>query len=292
VVVPSPTHNYVRFEPQNLNQIKILQDLGYDLWDEPLDQHIEYAGDYYHHPGLPDSLNYFYTLIPDNYSIPQDVPSAVISQVILFDDNAGDEQDIEEDPWIPDPDNCPDPNNPNCPCYEGPCARKSGEGKVDLREDLVKKTTKYLLEGGVDPSELYNEMMILAGYEDEVSDTDAFGRTMGGDYHPAGRIMVHDNSINLDVPVKGTFIKARRFLKLANTYTNENGYFHISKGFRKKAQVIVKFKNNWVKIRNMNDPSTVDMTRPVKVKLGLFEKHAMENITYMECLVSKLISNL
>ena len=90
----------------------------------------------------------------------------------MFDDNAGDEQDIEDDPWIPDPENCPDPYNPNCPCYEGPCARTSGEGMVDLREDLVKKTTKYLLEGGVDLMELYNQMMILAGYEDDLKAND------------------------------------------------------------------------------------------------------------------------
>ncbi|MBX2946263.1 MAG: hypothetical protein KF725_10550 [Cyclobacteriaceae bacterium] len=43
---------------------------------------------------------------------------------------------------------------------------------VDLREDLVKKTTKYLLEGGVDLMELYNQMMILAGYEDDLKAND------------------------------------------------------------------------------------------------------------------------
>ncbi|MBX2946262.1 MAG: hypothetical protein KF725_10545 [Cyclobacteriaceae bacterium] len=75
IAVPSTTHNYVQFQPQNLDQVMLLQDLGYDLWDEPLDQHIEYAGDYYQHPGLPDSLNYFYTLIPENYSITQNVPT-------------------------------------------------------------------------------------------------------------------------------------------------------------------------------------------------------------------------
>ncbi len=105
IAAPSTTHYYVRFEPQNLNQIMLIHDLGYDLWDEPLDQHLEYSGDYYQQPGLPDSLNYFYTLIPANYTITQSVPHTVISEVILFNEDAGDEQDPEdpEDPWIPNP---------------------------------------------------------------------------------------------------------------------------------------------------------------------------------------------
>jgi hypothetical protein len=278
VVVPSPTHNYVRFEPQNLNQIMLLQDLGYDLWDEPLDE--EGSGSNLRQATLADSLNYFYTLIPENYSIIQTVPYSVLGQVILFDEDAGDEQD-PEDPWIPDPENCPDPNNPNCPCYEGPCARTSGGELVDLREDLVKKTTKYLLDAGVDLVELYNEMMELAGYPDEKYEKDASGRIQAQRYYPAGRIMVRDNSINQDVPVRNTFIKSRRFMKLAHTYTDASGYFRINKGYRNKARVIVKFKNPRVKIRGVSGVLKIwEWTHPVKAKLDLYERTAMENITH------------
>lgn len=282
VVPPSTTHNYVRFEPQNLSQIMRLQELGYELWDEPLDQHIEYSGDTYHQPGLPDSLNYYYTLVPDNYTITQEVPSSILGQVVLFDEDAGDEQD-PEDPWIPDPENCPDPNNPNCPCYEGPCARRAGDSTlVDLREDLVKKTTKYLLDAGVNLVELHNEMMALAGYEDEVIPTDGAGRTQGERYYPAGCIMVRDNTINQDVPVKFAFVKSRRFFKLATTYTNVNGCFTISKGYRNKAQIIVKFKNAWAKVRGVNHAlNPFEWTHAVKAKLGLFEKNAMQNIHHV-----------
>ncbi len=176
IVPPDMTHNYVRFEPMNLDQTMLIYDLGYELWSEPLDQHLEYEGESYHHPGLSDSLNYYYTLIPANYSIVQTVPHTILGQIVLFDEDVGDEQDPEDDLWIPDPDNCPDPTNPNCPCYEVPCARHNGNLTPDVREDLVKKTTNYLRQAGVNLVELYNEMMILAGYDDEVIPVDAAGR--------------------------------------------------------------------------------------------------------------------
>ena len=283
VVAPSTTHNYVRFEPQNLDQIMLIHDLGYELWDEPLDQDLDYSGDYYHHPGLPDSLNYFYTLIPANYSIIQTVPHSVLGQVVLFDEDAGDEQDPEdvpEDPWIPAPEPCIE--LPYCEPYVycPPCVNRIKTSQGQKPEDLVKKTTKYLLDAGVDLVELYNEAMRLAGYEDEVIDGSPDGRTQSVRYYPSGQILVHDNSVNQNVPVVGTFVKSRRFFKLAHTYTNASGNFQINKGYRNKAQIIVKFKNDWAKIRGVNGGLKIwQWTHPVKVKLGLYEKSAMQSIS-------------
>jgi hypothetical protein len=285
VVLPSSTHNYVRFMPQTLSQVMLLQDLGYDLWDEPLDQHIEYTGDYYQQPGVPDSLNYFYTLIPANYSITQSVPYTILSQVILFDEDAGDEQDPEEDPWIPDPGPgsgyCYDEYGQPYICGSSPRIYLR-QAAADLPEDLVKKTTQDLLNAGINLVDLYNQAMILAGYNEEVisSEKNSSGRTQSVRYYPAGTITVRDNSIGTYVPVKGAFIKSRRFFKLDHTYTNSRGYFAINKGYRNKAQVIVKFKNNWANVRGVSNGLKIwQWTHPVKVKLGLFEKTAMQSIT-------------
>ena len=285
VVLPSTTHNYVRFMPQTLSQVMLLQDLGYDLWDEPLDQHIEYTGDYYQQPGVPDSLNFFYTLIPANYSITQSVPYTILSQVILFDEDAGDEQDPEEDPWIPDPGPgsgyCYDENGEPYICGSSPRIYLR-QAAVDLPEDLVKETTLDLLDAGVNLVDLYNQAMMLAGYNEEVisSEKNSSGRTQTVRYYPAGTITVRDNSIGTIVPVKGAFIKSRRFFKLAHTYTNSSGYFAINKGYRNKAQVIVKFKNGWANVRGVSNGLKIwQWTHPVKVKLGLFEKTAMQSIT-------------
>lgn len=285
---PSTTHNYVRFEPQNLDQIMLIHDLGYELEDVPLDQDIEFTGDYYHHAGLPDSLNYFYTLIPANYSIIQTVPHSILGQVVLFDEDAGDEQDPEEDPWIPDP-GCE--QHRTCYCYDEwgqayVCGtdpriylrKKAGDG---LPEDLIKKSTKYLLGAGIDLEELYNEAMKLAGYENEVIDSNPSGRAQSVRYYPAGQISVNDNSLNQIVPVKNVRVKARRFFKMKTVHTNNSGYFYIDKGFRNKATVLVKFKNDWAKVRGINGALKLwQYVTPIKKKLGTFEKSVMATITY------------
>lgn len=280
VVTPSTTHNYVRFEPQNLDQIFLLDDLGYDLWDTPLDQEIEYEGEYYQHPGLPDSLNYFYTLIPVNYVITEAVPHTIISQVVLFDEDAGDEVDPEdvEDPWIPEPCTpvCDDPTIDCVPC--------SGNGRVSSQnrpEDLLKKTTKQLLGNNIDLKALYTEAMRLAGHLDEIDDASTSGRTQGTRYYPAGTIKVRDNSTNVDVPVKDLYVKARRFFKMKSTQTNSSGYFSINKGFRKKARIILKFKNDYTKVRGINGSLKVwQYAWALRKKMSLYERSEMQNIAY------------
>ncbi len=285
VAAPSTTHNYIRFSPQNLDQIMLLNDLGYELWNEPLDQHVSYSGDYYNHPGMPDSLNYFYTLIPVNYSIVQSVPHTIISQVILFDEDAGDEQDPEEDPWIPSP----DPGGGHCydewgaPYVCGTDPRIYYRENQTLPEDLVKKTTKHLLDAGIDLIELYNEAMKLAGHYDEIIEHNSSvdSRTESIRYYPSGIIRVRDNSTNLNVPLKGVKVKSRRYLKIKSTFTNANGAFYINKGYRQKAQVIVKFKNNWANVRGINGSLKLwQYVFPLKKNLGLFEKSSLENIQF------------
>jgi hypothetical protein len=288
VLPPPATHSYVRFEPQDLDQIMLIHDLGYELWDEPLDQHLEYSGDYYQHPGLPDSLNYFYTLVPVNYSIIQTVPHTILEDIVLFDEDAGDEQDPEDDPWIPDP-GC-DPNF-ICYCYDDwgqayicntdPRVYLRNKGSDGLPEDLIKKTTKYLLDAGVNLVELYNEAMRLAGYPDEIIDETNNGRTQSVRYYPAGYIHVLDNTLNQNVPVKNVQVKSRRFFKIKSVWTNNVGYFSIDKGYRQKASIIVKFKNSWAKVRGINGALKAwQYVFPVRKKIGLFEKQALQNINY------------
>jgi hypothetical protein len=149
-----------------------------------------------------------------------------------------------------------------------------------LFEDLVKKTTKYLLDGGVNLVELYNEMMILSGNEEEVIDVSS-GRMQCAHCYPSGRIMVRDNSSNTDVPVKNVKVKAKRYAKIKSAYTDNNGYFSINKGFRHKAKVIVKFKNDYAVVRGINGALKVwQYVFPLKKKLGVYEEEEMENINY------------
>lgn len=49
IVPPSTTHNYVRFAPENEDQLIELHNYGYDLYDTPLDQDVT-TDEYYHDP--------------------------------------------------------------------------------------------------------------------------------------------------------------------------------------------------------------------------------------------------
>jgi hypothetical protein len=192
----STTHNYVRFAPQNVDQLLTLHNYGYDLYDVPLDVEVTTQGEYYHDPALPSSaITYQYTLVPVNYSLPTTVPYNIISQVLLFDETAGDEAD-EPDPWVPDP----DPGSGSGYCYDeyGQAYVCNTDPRIYLRkntslpEDLYKKATQRLIDSGIDLVELYNEAMHLAGMDDEmITDPKTGGRVAG--YTPSGTVKVRDN---------------------------------------------------------------------------------------------------
>ena len=60
-----PTHNYVRFAPQNLEQLNQLVTAGFELFDVPLTYEIEEEGDYYQDPSIPvTEITFQYTLVP------------------------------------------------------------------------------------------------------------------------------------------------------------------------------------------------------------------------------------
>lgn len=209
-------------------------------------------GEYYQDPSLPSSaITYQYTLVPSNYSLPTNVPYTVLYQVVLFDEDAGDEADPEEDPWIPDP-------PPGGYCYDeygqayvcGSSPRIYLRTKETLPDDLQIKMTTELLAAGLNPRDVYNEAMRIAGYPEEMIDKDEVrGRTQSTRYYPSGFIRVRDNVTGLLVPVKNIKVKARRWFKIDDTQTDANGNFVISKGYRQKAHIVLKYQNSEVRVR-------------------------------------------
>ncbi len=78
-----PNYQYVRFLPQNPEDVGELLRSGVELWDFPLHYDIEYMGEYYHDPSVSDSTyTWQYTVVPYNYVFPN-VPYEVIEQLAL-----------------------------------------------------------------------------------------------------------------------------------------------------------------------------------------------------------------
>ncbi|MFN7330566.1 MAG: hypothetical protein ACK5UP_13795, partial [Bacteroidota bacterium] len=270
---PSTTHNYVQFNPQNEDHVIRLHDIGYDLYETPLDENV--AATYI----VPDAdFVPLFTLIPSNYGIPQDVPHQILGQVVLFDEDAGDNSDPEDiqDPWEPEP--------PCIACCIDPwiCPRMA-QNQNPKQENPMKKLTRALMKAGVDRKELTDEMFRLSGNSDDLDYSGSKdGRTQGIRYFPAGHIRVEDNSIGQEVPVKNIFVKSRRWFKTGRTWTNENGYFGINKGYRNKARIIIKFKNGSATFRGISGALKIwEYVFPLKTTTGHFERTSLQNVNFV-----------
>lgn len=265
-----PTHKYVKFMPQNLDQMVTLETSGYNLWDYPLDQEITTLGDYYHDPAVgPDGITYFYTLIPTNYAITINVPHVIVSNLFLFNEDDGDILD-EDDPWEPTP--------PPMPCFP----TQPGDCVVEKKEKINNtiEATNMLDQIGVDRLELYNKAMEISGNFDEIIPMDERFGANARIQNVSGTIKVRDNSINADVPVRDALVKARRWFKLDQTFTSPTGTFTMRKNYRKKAVVSVHFSKG-DKIRGINNVfKFYQFVIPVSKTIGMFTTAQLTNVQY------------
>jgi hypothetical protein len=278
---PSSTHYYTRFTPQNEQQLMDLYETGLELYERPLDENVAAnytvpAGDF-----VP-----LFTLVPANYPFPSNIPHQVISQVILFNEDSGDEND--PDPWDPEPDPgiC---TVPPCPCYgPEPCPIAPPRDDIETsrkskREDLVIKTTKLLRQAGIDLAALTDEMYRLSGNEDDILfiNESSAGRIASHRYFPSGVIRVRDNVINQNMPVRGVAVKARRWFKLATALTDANGNFTINTGYRNQAHIAVEFRSIWATVRGIRNALAVwEYILPLRRSLGNFNENNLQNINF------------
>lgn len=67
-----PTDIYMRFLPENDTQMKMLEELGLELVDHPLDYEIVKEGDYYHDPDVSeDRITWQYSTVPLGVNLPE-----------------------------------------------------------------------------------------------------------------------------------------------------------------------------------------------------------------------------
>jgi hypothetical protein len=282
-----PNYLYIRFLPANIEQLtKLEDDLGLDLWDVPLDREIEQEGEWYQDPSLPaDAITWQYTMVPVGYPIPEEIKHEIISTVFLFNEDAGEPNEPEDD-WGGDPVGPVDP-----------IGIRNTDGSMHIRQyfaaygNPMKKANEQLeqLAPGITREELYNTLMTLTGNTEELGEADAAtGRRRR--YYPSGYLKVRNtdypvmaaiDALSDSDPLKGAYVKSRNFFKLGHTYTDANGYFKIEKGYKRKAQVIVKFKNNRCAVKGITGALKLwQYAFPVKKKLGRYYRADLENLRY------------
>lgn len=273
---------YVRFLPQDEDELIQLDEMGLDLTDEPMHFEIELPGDYYQDPSIPDStITWMYSVVPIDYRLPANIQTEVISNVFLFNTEPEQLEPDENEDGYPDDYDSTD-------CFPG---NPFGEGKISIcnyskRSRLMQEAYDWLTQQGVDADEFELYLMHQAGYHGDDYDTDA---PVNGDpipdrhrrrkYYPEGNIRVEDNDVQALFPVKGVMVKSRNFLKIKRGYSDVNGHFRLDRGYRKKAQVIIKWKNRFAVTRGVDNWLKVwDLIFPIKHKLGWFYKDDLENV--------------
>lgn len=108
---------------------------------------------------------------------------------------------------------------------------------------------------------LEDEAFKSLGYEPEVL-------TKGSSDSPSGNIQVYDDSLGVNVPVKGVKIRCRVFVKCASAYTDENGDYAIEEEFWLKPHYSIVFDN----IKDFTVWGNVGPLAPANYNLGKHSK--------------------
>ena len=77
----SATHLYVRFLPRDGADFEVLDSLGVELLDHPVDYRVVKEGDWYHDPDIPEGeITWQYAVVPPGFVFPEDIPHEVLDE--------------------------------------------------------------------------------------------------------------------------------------------------------------------------------------------------------------------
>lgn len=83
------TDLYVRFLPEDVEQIKQLEDDGIDLSEKPYDYEVVEYGDYYQDPSIPiDQITWLYAVVKPNYQFRSKITYQILANLYLPVDGA------------------------------------------------------------------------------------------------------------------------------------------------------------------------------------------------------------
>jgi hypothetical protein len=294
-----PTHNYVRFAPENLEQLNQLVTSGFELFDVPLTYEVVEEGDYYQDPSIPvTEITFHYTLVPYGYPLPSNVPHVILDEIFLFNEEDGEYG--QPDYWSA----AIDGGNTGAMqsrANQSTASLSTIADYVEMFGDPVINATNYLISHQFNPMQVYQTASFLEGAiigdpyfgRDPNSGRIEDGGGMGGSGsggstswppgYPAGVLRVRNTEMpDIEEPVKRVTVKARKFLKLETKLTDNNGRFQMTKKFRNRVTIIVKFKNELATIRRIDNiwPLAFFNVFPVKHNLGRWGDNNMNNIQY------------
>lgn len=95
------TDLYVRFLPQDDDQMKALEQTGIYLLDHPMDYQIVREGDYYHDPEVDsESITWQYSLVPKDYVFPRGIRHEVLDECFLSEHDPFTRAQVPDINWL------------------------------------------------------------------------------------------------------------------------------------------------------------------------------------------------
>ena len=77
------THLYVRFLPDNEDEMETLSSFGLDLVDYPVDYEILVDGDYYQDPSVGENITWQYAVVPADFEFPEGIRHEILDDCRL-----------------------------------------------------------------------------------------------------------------------------------------------------------------------------------------------------------------
>ena len=89
VVQLVPTDNYVRLLPRDDDDLGILEEMGVQMLDHPLDYSIVREGDYYHDSSIPEEdLTWQYAVVPTDFVAPEGIRCELLDECFIPNESA------------------------------------------------------------------------------------------------------------------------------------------------------------------------------------------------------------
>jgi len=259
---------YVRFKPADEIQLTQLVNLDIELYDYPLDYEVIQEGDFYDQ-GLPENeIPWFYTVVDPSFTPPPGIQYELLADLYVPDDDIF----LENEAFLIT-------GNPvaSLDCDTSSAAKIITPDVPDCGED---SHWDYGLRECVPndcPSGYVWDGSQCVDYIPPPPPPPPASK------QPSGQILVFDNirgGTGTNVPVRQAGIVLKRFLKIDRVYTNDNGNFSSNKHFHNKVNIIVKFKNDNIKIRGLRGVRFYQMFFPIKHGIGKFSGN-LNNLEYI-----------
>lgn len=242
---------YMRFKPTTFDQLATLEDQDIDLFDYPLDYEVVQEGDYYD-DGVTnsESIPWLYAVVPVNFVTPSGITSELLQRIHVPDDYRVENKAFQ----------LTGNNVDTADCASAPAAA----------------TAATACDCSVRSSALSCNCRVPCGFDPCTTTPPPVPITR----IPAGGITVQEDIFQPNVPIRQARMVARRFLKVARTFTDNNGRYNFSKSFRNKVSIFIKFKNPNAIIMGLRGARLWQILFPVKIKMGTY-RGDINNLDYI-----------